>query len=298
MTAFDRRDSLFEDKGPIATVGQSRSDWSYKAVSYFFLTLVGISMLMPFLWMISTSFKDATQILDPNFLPSEPTAENYTFVLFDTELPRWYINSIIVALISTVSVAFFDSLAGFVFAKYRFPGKRIIFLTFLSSLMVPTEMLIIPWFIMSVHPPIGPIWVDTYWGIAFPGVITAAGIFLMRQFMQGVPDELLDAARIDGVSEFGLFWRIVVPLSLPAIGALCIFNFLGNWNAFIWPLIITSSSEMFTLPVGLQQFSSDLGSDWHLIMTGASLSVIPLLAIVIVFQRYIIEGITLTGLKG
>jgi multiple sugar transport system permease protein len=151
---------------------------------------------------------------------------------------------------------------------------------------------------MSVHPPIGPTWVDTYWGIAFPGVITAAGIFLMRQFMQGVPDELLDAARIDGVNEFGLFWRIAVPLSLPAIGALCIFNFLGNWNAFIWPLIVTSDRLMMTLPVGLQFFSSEAGADWHLIMTGATLSVLPLLTIVIFFQRYIIEGITLTGLKG
>ena len=132
------------------------------------------------------------------------------------------------------------------FAKYEFPGKRPIFIIFLTSLMVPTEMLLIPWFIMSSNPPIGGTWVDTYWGIAFPGVITAAGIFLMRQFMQGVPDELLDAGRIDGVSEFGLYWRVAVPLSLPAIGALSIFTFLGNWNAFIWPLIATTRSEMFT----------------------------------------------------
>jgi multiple sugar transport system permease protein len=248
--------------------------------------------------MISTSFKDATEIYRPNFFPQNPTAENYEEVIFDTALPRWYWNSLVVATISTISVAFFDSLAGFVFAKYQFPGKKFIFLLFLSSLMIPTEMLIIPWFIMSVNPPIGTTWVDTYWGIAFPGVITATGVFLMRQFMQSVPDELLDAGRIDGVSEFGLFWRIVIPLSLPAIGALCIFNFLGNWNAFIWPLIVTNDLNMMTLPVGLQFFSSENGSDWHLIMTGASLSVVPLLIIVIIFQRYIIEGITLTGLKG
>lgn len=297
MSTFQRPQVSFASTRS-TSVGSSRTDWLYKSVSYIILTLIAITMVTPFIWMISTSFKDAGEIRRPNFFPETLHFENYEEVLFDTALPRWYVNSLVVAVISTISVAFFDSIAGFTFAKYDFPGKRIIFILFLSSLMVPTEMLIIPWFIMSVHPPIGPTWVDTYWGIAFPGVITAAGIFLMRQFMQGVPDELLDAARIDGVHEFGLFWRIAVPLSLPAIGALCIFNFLGNWNAFIWPLIVTSDRAMMTLPVGLQFFSSEAGADWHLIMTGATLSVLPLLTIVIFFQRYIIEGITLTGLKG
>ncbi len=284
-----------KSKGNVS--GRADGFW-YKATSYAILTLLGFTMIVPFVWMISTSFKPLEEILVLRFLPQNPTLDNYTHVITNTALPRWYINSLVVAIMSTVSVAFFDTLAGYVFAKYQFPGKRIIFVVFLSSLMVPTEMLILPWFIMAANPPVGPVWIDTFWGIAFPGLITAGGIFLMRQFMQGVPDELLDAARIDGVSEFGLFWRIAVPLSLPAIGALCIFNFLGNWNAFIWPLIITSSREMMTLPVGLQFFSGEAGSEWNLIMTGASLSVIPLLIIVIVFQRYIIEGIALTGLKG
>ena len=288
----------FTDKTASSPVGSSREDWIFKALSYIGLTVIALSMVTPFLWMISTSFKGPTEIRRPNFFPETAVVENYEEVLFGTQLPRWYWNSLVVAVMSTVSVAFFDSLAGYVFAKYQFPGKKIIFILFLSSLMVPTEMLIIPWYIMSVHPPVGPTWVDTYWGIAFPGLITAAGIFLMRQFMQGVPDELLDAGRIDGVGEFGLFWRIAIPLSLPAVAALCIFNFLGNWNAFIWPLIVTSDRAMMTLPVGLQFFSSESGADWHLIMTGATLSVVPLLIVVIFFQRYIIEGITLTGLKG
>jgi multiple sugar transport system permease protein len=298
MDAFEQtqRSSLFER--PDRAGQRSRGGLSYKVISYACLTLVGITMVVPFLWMVSTSFKPRTEIARPNFFPVEATTGNYGEVIQDTNLPRWYVNSLVVAVMSTVSVAFFDTLAGYVFAKYAFPGKRIIFFVFLSSLMVPTEMLIIPWFIMSSNPIVGGTWVDTYWGIAFPGMITATGIFLMRQFMQGVPDELLDAGRIDGVSEFGLFWRIAVPLSLPAIGALCIFNFLGNWNAFIWPLIATTRSEMMTLPVGIQFFSSEAASDWHLIMTAATLSVIPLLIIVIFFQRYIIEGVALTGLKG
>lgn len=270
----------------------------YRVISYIILTLLGLTMVIPLLWMISTSLKPLEEIILPSFLPQNATFANYRYVLTETELPRWYLNSLIVAIMSTVSVSFFDSLGGYVFAKYQFPGKRIVFLAFLSSLMVPTEMLIIPWFVMAADPIVGSSWIDTYWGIAFPGMITATGIFLMRQFMQGVPDELLDAARIDGVSEFGLFWRIAVPLSLPAIGALCIFNFLGNWNAFIWPLIITSRREMMTLPVGIQFFSTESGSNWHLIMTGASLALVPLLIVVVIFQRYIVEGIALTGLKG
>ena len=290
--------NIFKDQGRVTAVGKAGGDWKYKFFSYLLLTMIAFTMIVPFLWMISTSFKPESEILRRNVFPVAPTMDNYSDVINKTDLPLWYKNSFIVAVISTVSVAFFDSLAGFVFAKYNFPGKRPIFIIFLTSLMVPTEMLLIPWFIMSSDPPIGGTWVDTYWGIAFPGVITASGIFLMRQFMQGVPDELLDAGRIDGVSEFGLYWRVAVPLSLPAIGALCIFNFLGNWNAFIWPLIATTRSEMFTLPVGIQQFSSEADTPWNLIMTGASLSVVPLLIVVIIFQRYIIEGIALTGLKG
>lgn len=275
-------------------VGADRSDIWLQIVAYALLMLGGLTMLVPFLWMIGTSLKPASELFQTTFLPQNPTLANYREVLFETALPQWYFNSLIVAIISTTSVAFFDTLAGYVFAKFDFPLKKIFFILILSTLMVPTEMLIIPWYIMSVD--FG--WVDTYWGIAFPGVITAAGVFLMRQFMQGVPDELLDAARIDGLSEFGIFLRIAVPLVKPAIAALCIFNFLGNWNAFIWPLIVTSTREMMTLPVGISFFSFEGGADWHLIMTGASLSVIPLLAVVIIFQRHIIRGIALTGLKG
>ena len=137
-----------------------------------------------------------------------------------------------------------------------------------------------------------------YWGIVFPGVITAVGIFLMRQFFDGVPDELLDAARIDGVNEFGIFWRVAMPLVKPAVAALCIFNFIGNWNAYLWPLIIVSARQYYTLPVGLSFFSGEVSSSWELIMTGASMATVPLLLVFIIFQRQIIKGIALTGLKG
>jgi len=278
--------------------GQQRQNQMIKLVAYSLLIIGGITMLVPFVWMISTSLKTAAEIYQGNFLPAQPTLENYANVIFETPFPRWYLNSLIVATISTASVVFFDSLIGFVFAKYEFPFKNIIFLLILTTLMVPTEMLLIPWFIMSANPPLGPTWVNSYWGLAFPGIITAAGAFLMRQFMSGVPDELLDAGRIDGVSEFGLFWRIAMPLTLPAVAALAIFNFLGNWNAYIWPLIVTSDKSMMTLPVGMAFFSNENTADWHLIMTAATLSVLPLMLIFIIFQRHIIKGIALTGVKG
>ncbi len=275
-----------------------RQDNILKGIAYLLLLIGGISMVVPFIWMVSTSLKPASEIYQGNFLPAAASLENYREVIFETPLPRWYLNSFIVALFSTASVAFFDSLIGFVFAKYDFPFKNFFFLLILSTLMVPTEMLLIPWYILSVDPPLGASWVNTFWGIAFPGIITASGAFLMRQFMNGVPNELLDAARIDGVSEFGLFWRVALPLTLPALAALCIFNFLGNWNAYIWPLIVTSEKAMMTLPVGLAFFSSENGADWHLIMTGATLSVVPLMTIFVLFQRQIIKGIALTGVKG
>ena len=300
MSTIEHSDQPVEpiEKTKSAQLSKSRQDLAIKLSAYVLLFLGGITMVIPFIWMIATSLKPASEIYQGHFLPLVPTIDNYRSVIFNTPFPRWYLNTIIVATISTVSVAFFDSLIGFVFAKYNFPFKNLFFILILSTLMIPTEMLLIPWFMMSVNPPIGPTWVNTYWGIAFPGIITAAGAFLMRQFMSGVPDELLEAGRIDGVSEFGLFWRIAVPLTLPALAALSIFNFLGNWNAYIWPLIITSDKVMMTLPVGLSFFSSENTADWHLIMTGATLSVVPLMLVFIVFQRQIIKGIALTGVKG
>lgn len=288
---------LLPDVTPLKPgMGVRRANLIIQAIAYVLLTLGGIFMIIPFIWMISTSLKPAAEIYEGNFLPQAATIDNYRQAIFETAFPRWYLNSFICAVISTLGVAFFDTLAGYTLAKFDFPLKSVIFAGILSTLMVPTEMLIIPWYIMSVRFH----WADTYWGIVFPGVITAAGVFLMRQFMQGVPNDLIDAARIDGLSEFGIFWRIAVPLVKPAIAALCIFNFLGNWNAYIWPLIVTSAKEMYTLPVGLAFFSGESLYDyeWNLIMTGATLSVVPLLTIFVIFQRQIIKGIALTGLKG
>lgn len=266
-------------------------------MAYVLLSLGAVIMVLPFLWMVLTSLKPAPELVQFAFFPKNPTLDNYREVLSTNSFGRWYVNSLFIATVSTASVAFFDSLVGYTLNKFEFPGKNIIFVGILATLMVPTEMLIIPWFNMSVQ--FG--WnqgTAQYWGIVFPGVITAVGIFLMRQFFDGVPNELLDAARIDGVNEFGIFWRIAVPLVKPAIAALCIFNFIGNWNAYLWPLIVASGRAYYTLPVGLSFFRGESTTEWEKIMTGASLATIPLLLVFLIFQRQIIKGIALTGIKG
>jgi multiple sugar transport system permease protein len=264
--------------------------------AYLVLSLFSIVMLFPFVWMLSSSLKDATQIFKLKLFPDAPTLDNYRYILFSesSKFPKWFLNSAIVAVCTTVSVLFFDSLLGYTLSKYRFPGKNIIFMLIVSTLMIPTEMLVIPWYAMARSLK----WVNTYWGIMFPGMISAFGVFLMRQFMQTIPDDLIDAARVDGRGEFMIFLTFVLPLVTPALATLAIFNFIGNWNAFLWPLIAASKPRMFTLPVGLANFSGEAGSDWHYIMTGAAVAMAPLVAVFLLFQKQIVRGIAMTGLKG
>ncbi len=258
------------------------------------LFLGGLMMIFPFVWMVSSSFKRPQDLYSLSLIPPVFTLDSYRTVLQDTSYVRWFANSLVIAIITTISVAFFDSLAGYTLAKFRFPGAMVIFILILSTLMVPTEMLVIPWFMMSIEMG----WTNTYWGIMFPGVISAFGVFLMRQFFMGVPNELLDAARIDGFNEFQIFTRIALPLVKPAVAALCIFTFLGNWNAYIWPLIVIRSEEMRTLPVGIAFFSTENSAAFDLIMAAAALATIPVIIVFLVFQKHIIKGIALAGLKG
>lgn len=260
---------------------------------YVVLGVGSILVAFPFVWMVLTSLKTAQDVYLPGILPPNPTLDNYAQVLGRTGFPRWFLNSVLVAAGTTLSVLFFDSLTGYTLAKLKFPGKEIVFVVILSTLMIPTEMLVIPWYIGAIKLGIS----NTYFAIALPGIMSAFGVFLMRGFFESLPDDLFDAARLDGVSEFGLYWRIGLPLVKPSLAALGIFTFLGNYNAFLWPLIITQSADMRTLPVGIALFSGEAGGQWNLIMTASSLAVVPVLLIFIIFQRQIIEGVVLTGLR-
>ena len=265
-----------------------------RIIAWTLLFIGGLVMVTPLAFMFSTSLKTAGQVYDLRLIPAAPTLQNYIAILADGRFMRWFLNSMIVAVAVTVSNVFFDSLVGYTLAKFEFRGRYFIFLAILSTLMIPTEMLVIPWYLMSAN--LG--WLDSYWGIMFPGMMTAFGTFLMKQFFEGVPNDFLEAARVDGLNEFQIWWRVAMPLVTPALSALAIFTFLGNWTAFFWPLIVTTSRELYTLPVGLSSFAVEQSIQWEMIMTGAAIATLPTLIVFLVLQRYIVRGVMLAGLKG
>jgi multiple sugar transport system permease protein len=265
-----------------------------QAIVWVLLLAGGILMVMPFVYMLSTSLKQNAEVYELSLLPRAPTLANYRRLAGASGFPRWFLNSLAIATVTTVSVLFFDSLVGYTLAKFRFRGRRIVFLAILSTLMIPTEMLVLPWYVMSKN--LG--WLDTYWGIMFPGMMTGFGTFLMKQFFESVPDELLEAGRVDGLGEFQIWWRIAMPLVGPALSALAIFTFLGNWTAFLWPLISTTKRELYTLPVGLASFSGEFQREWEMVTAGASVATLPVLLVFVLLQKYIVRGVMLTGIKG
>jgi multiple sugar transport system permease protein len=264
------------------------------SIAWGLLLLGGVLMVMPLVYMLSTSLKSNAEVYELSLLPRAPTLDNYRRLASASGFPRWFLNSLVIATVTTVSVLFFDSLTGYALAKFRFRGRRLVFLAILSTLMIPTEMLVLPWYVMSKN--LG--WLDTYWGIMFPGMLTAFGTFLMRQFFESVPDELLEAGRVDGLGEFQIWWRIAMPLVGPALSALAIFTFLGNWTAFLWPLISTTKPALYTLPVGLASFSGEFQREWEMVMAGASVATLPMLLVFAILQKYIVRGVMLAGIKG
>ncbi len=275
-----------------------------KALSFWFgrgllyLTLISSSLLMmiPFYWMFTTSLKLERFVYasPPQWWPDPLTFIHYTEVFTRIPFPRYFQNSVIVASVTTVGHVFFDTLAAYAFAKLRFPGRDRIFFLLLLGLMVPFQVNLIPLYrIMGALQ-----WLDKYAALIVPSLTSIFGIFLMRQYLQSIPDELLDAARIDGCGEFWVFGRIVVPLAMPGVATLVIFTFMDLWNSFLWPRIVTSSETMFTLPVGLAQLQLKNTSNWTQIMAGATLTALPMILIFLLMQRRFIEGMTAGAVKG
>lgn len=273
---------------------QNKAPISPKKIIIWTVLFIGaVIMMTPIIFMFSASFKFNDEIYELALISSEPTLSNYIYLFENTEFLTWFLNSIFVATLTTICVLFFDSLVGYTLCKFRFKGRKIIFIAILSTLMIPTEMLVIPWYILARDFGL----LNSYIGLIFPGIMTGFGVFLMKQFFESVPDDYLDAARIDGIGEFEIFTKIAMPMVTPALSALAIFTFLGNWTAFLWPLIVTSSAELYTIPVGLSSFSGEFQSEWEMIMTGAAVASLPTLLIFIILQRYIIRGVILGGLK-
>lgn len=262
---------------------------------YFLLTLGALSMIIPFVWMISTSLKTkgATMTLPPQLLPKEISWENYAQVAEIFPIEKFLFNSALVAVSSTLGQLLLCSMAAYAFARLHFKGRDTLFLLYLATLMIPMQVTMTPQFILMKY--LG--WLDTYQGLIIPGVFNAFGTFLLRQFFLNIPRSLEEAAFIDGASHFRVYWQIILPLAKPALATLAVFSFMQSWNNFLWPLIIISQKDMMTLPLGLSLLQGRWGTDWNLMMAGVVISVIPVLAVYLLAQKYFIRGITLSGLK-
>lgn len=254
-----------------------------------------VVMILPFVWMILTSFKPVDEVLSwpPKLFPHHWTLSNYIGVFQKWPFGRFIINSLSLSSISTVSIIITSTLSGFVFSKYRFVGKEAIFFLLLATVMVPFQVFMVPLYLSIVKFGL----VDTYGGIVLPWLIMSFGIFFMRQNIASIPDDLIDAARIDGCSEFGIFLNVIFPLSKSAMSALAIFAFMDAWGYFIWPLIITSTTEKFVLEVGLALFQHRFFIDYGSTTAGSTIAILPVIIVFMIFRRNIIEGVTLTGLK-
>jgi multiple sugar transport system permease protein len=262
----------------------------------FYLVLLGFTVfaIFPFVFSISTSLKPPKDAFSPG-LPSPATVENYREVVQGTPLfTQWVLNSIIVAVIAVALLVMLAMMGGYALARIEFPGKKWLLLMMLASMMVPGQVLWIPNY--TTVTKLG--WVNSWWGL-IPDVVgtLTSGIFLVSQFLKTLPKELEEAAVLDGLSRYGLFWRIILPLSGPVLASMTITSFMATWNSFAWPVIVLNSPEIFTLPMGLNFFKGIFATRWTLVMAGSMFNTVPVLLVFMLFQRYFVKGIATAGMK-
>ncbi|NJL21347.1 MAG: carbohydrate ABC transporter permease [Leptolyngbyaceae cyanobacterium SM1_3_5] len=268
-----------------------------KILLYAVLTLYAIVTVIPFLWALSASFKPLSEIVsgEANFLPKDFTFDNYKRIFIQEPLfLRWLFNSVVIAVSVTLFNLLFNSMAGYALARLRFRGRQMWFFLILAVLAIPAQVTLIPTFL--ILKSIG--WLNSYQGMIVPSLINATFIFMMRQFFMNFPRELEEAAQLDGLTRWGTFRHIVLPLAKPALAAQAIFVFMGSWNNFLTPVVILFDPEMFTLPLGLNSFKGQYISYWNYIMAASMVFTLPVLMIYAFFNRYFIEGVTFTGGKG
>ncbi len=278
--------------------GQRETKIIVDVLVYMILSLTGIIFMLPFVWMVANSFKDIRGIYQfpPTFIPETFHFENYPEAWNAAPFGTFFINSVIVAVAVVLGQLFTASLAGYSFARLRYPGRNTIFLLYISLLMVPFTVLLIPLFVQMRE--LG--WVNTLLPVIVPFLFTPWGTFMMRQFMVTLPRELEDAARIDGCGYFKTYYLVILPLTKPALATLGIFTFVTTWNSFQWPLIVLGTPDVKTLPLGLASFQSQsaMRTPWHLIMASATFIVIPVLVLFVFGQKYYVRGIVTSGIKG
>ena len=286
-------------------------------VAYVVLSAGTVAALLPQLWMVACSFKPGGEIFsppksviearkaDPNghpgllrmtadlLTPEKPTTSNYRRLFTEVPFAQFFVNSLFVSTASTLLTLFFCTLGGYAFAKYQFPGRGPLFTILLGSMMIPFQVLLVPLFALlgALH------WFDNYAGIIVPFCASAFGVFLLRQYCQTVPDQLLDAARIDGAGEFGIYWSVVLPVVRPAIGALAIFTFMNDWNNYLWPLVVLRSNANYTLPLGLAGLVGVYSQEYGMLMAGSLLSTFPIILLFLWMQKEFVSGITLGAVK-
>ena len=280
---------------PGVTARTKLSRLGTEALSYLLLIVVSIIAAFPFYYMVSLSLSSMEEIFHfpPPLVPKELLFSNYLRVWEAAPFGRYIWNSLFVATSIAAAHMFFDSLAGFFFAKYRFPGRDFLFMAIISTMILPFFVRMIPLYLISAQ--LG--WVNTYQGLVLPFVMSGYGIFLMRQFIKPIPNELLEAARSDGCGEFGIYWRIILPQCKPVLATDGLFTFIYQWNNFLWPLIITTTADMKTLPLGLILFKQEQWVQWNYIAGGGLILFLPALLMFLLAQRYFVQGIVLSGMK-
>ena len=262
-------------------------------------SILALIALFPLFCLLLASFKPSTELvrfgLNLTLQPELLSLDNYFYLFTDGSIYlRWYVNSLLITLIVTVLCLFFSSMVGYALAVYQFRGRNLVFVAVLFILMVPFEILMLPLFRLMTALNL----IDTYAAVVLPSVVAPIAVFFFRQYALGLPRELLDAARIDGCSEYGIFFKVMAPLMKPAFGAMAILQGMTSWNNFLWPLVVLRSNEMFTLPIGLSTLLTPYGNNYDMLISGAMLTIVPIIILFLYFQRYFISGLTVGGVKG
>jgi multiple sugar transport system permease protein len=256
--------------------------------------LIAITTLYPILWNVTGAFKRAgTSLNGISLIPHNPTLANFKIIFATNQFTIYLWNTIVYAVIVTLIGLLIQSMAGFALARLNFPGRNLIFLLILSTMMIPFTVIMIPLFL--IIKSFG--WIDSMWALIVPNLVSAFGIFLIRQFYMGLPRELEEAGKIDGLSLFGVFTRIAIPLSKPILSALAIFSFLNSWNNYLWPLIVLQTKNNWVLTLGIADFTTEHAAEWNLILAGTTVGIIPTIILFFVFQKQLVEGIKMTGIK-
>lgn len=281
----------------VSNAPKRRSRLWFNVGLYLLLGVIAIAMLLPLLWLVSTAFKSPTENIfqfPPQFIPEAPTVQNFVEVWNTNPFGRYLFNSTLVALLTVTLNLTFCSLAAYPLARLNFRGREAIFALVVSTILIPFQIVMIPLYVLTVQLGLR----NSYLGLIFPAIASAFGIFLLRQAFQGVPKELEEAARMDGCSELGIWWHVMIPAVRPALVTLAIFVFIGSWSDFLWPLIILDQPDYYTLPLGVAKLAGAFSLDWRLIAAGSVISIAPILLFFIVMQRYIVPTETGSGVKG